>query len=58
MNLTEQSSWEVGEGLGSHGLAEKTLMVPLSTGEMGGVPPRSNGCMDEIVKGGVSLVDP
>lgn len=58
VKLIEQSSWEVGEGLGSHGSTEKTLTVPLSIGEMGGVPPRSDGCMDEIVKGSVSLAGP
>ena len=58
VKLTEQSSWEVGEGSGSHGSAKKTLTMPLSTNKMGGVLPRFDGCMDEIVKGGVSLVDP
>nr|POE69802.1 hypothetical protein CFP56_75419 [Quercus suber] len=56
VKLTKQSSWEVGEGSESHGSTEKTLTVPLSTSEMGGVPPRSNGCMDEITKGGNAAI--
>ncbi|KAF3960115.1 hypothetical protein CMV_015143 [Castanea mollissima] len=58
VKLTKQSSWEVREGSRSHGSAEKILTVPLNTGKMAGVPLRSDGCMDEIVKGGVSSVGP
>nr|POE88956.1 hypothetical protein CFP56_61170 [Quercus suber] len=58
VKLTKQSSWEVGEGSESHGSTEKTLTVPLSTSEMGGVPPRSNRCMDDIAKDSVSSAGP
>ncbi|KAF3944737.1 hypothetical protein CMV_028821 [Castanea mollissima] len=45
-----------GRRVRSHGLAEKTSTVPLNTSEMGGVSSWFDGCMDEIVKGGVSSV--
>nr|POE97245.1 hypothetical protein CFP56_60347 [Quercus suber] len=46
LQLTERSSWEVGEGSGSHIL--KIPKLSPSTGELEGDLPRTDGCVDEF----------
>nr|POF09828.1 hypothetical protein CFP56_63632 [Quercus suber] len=48
LRLTERSSWEVGEGSGSHILAEKISKLSPSTGELEGDLPKTDGCVDEF----------
>ncbi|KAL0007922.1 hypothetical protein SO802_009424 [Lithocarpus litseifolius] len=47
--LTGRSSWEVGEGSGSHTSAEKHPELSPSAGELGGDLPRADGCVEEIL---------
>ena len=55
LRLTERSSWEVGEGSGSHVSAEKVPKLSPSSGELDGDLPRTNGCVDEILTSASSV---